>query len=75
MEQKSEMIVRDVFVKLTDPSRKKPTVINSHRVYDIEKFLAAQKQLHEQAKDEADRRTVTLTTEADYKAFKGYREQ
>lgn len=68
-----EMVSRDVFVKLTDPKGKKSPVINCHRVHDLEAFLAAQKKLHEQAKDEEDRRTVSLTTEDEYRKFKGYK--
>lgn len=68
-----EMVGRDVFVKLTDPTGKNSPVINCHRVHDIEAFLASQKRLHEQAKDDGLRRTVTLTTENDYRAFKGYK--
>lgn len=71
--QQSEMVVRDVFVKLTDPRGIKAAVINCHRVHDLEKFLAAQKNLHEQAQDENERRKVTLTTEDEYRKFKGYK--
>ena len=45
------IIARDLFVKLTDPTGAKKPVINQHRVWDAERFIAAQVAQHDGEKD------------------------
>ena len=53
---------RDIYIKLTDPSGNHNPVVNHHRVWGAERFVAAQKRQYEQAKDEAGRRLVTVVS-------------
>lgn len=64
----------DLHIRLVDPTGKHAQIISHHRVWDRERFIAAQRQLHEvKAKDE-DKRRVEIATEAEYRKFKGYKE-
>lgn len=62
------MLGRDLYLRLTDPTGKYEPVINCHRVYDREKFYAAQVKFYETPKNEDDKRLVTIATEAEFRA-------
>lgn len=64
----NKMLGRDLYLRLTDPTGKHEPVINCHRVYDREKFHAAQVKFYEHPKNEADKRLVSIATEAEYLA-------
>ena len=64
------MHVQDLYVRLTDMSGTHKPVINYHRVWDAQRFLAAQTKQHSEAKNPADRRVVSVVTADDYKAFR-----
>lgn len=66
---------QDLYIQLTDPTGKRQPVINHHRVWDKEKFLESQRKLHEQPKNPADILNVSVSTETQYRAFMGYKEQ
>lgn len=61
------MNAQDIYVKLTDPTGAREPVVNYHRVWDKEKFLAAQKHQHEVRAEDKDKLAVELTSEAEYK--------
>lgn len=63
------MQAQDIYIKLTDPSGDKDPTVNYHRVWDKDKFLATQKHHFEVRAKGADKRDVSLTTEAEYKRF------
>jgi hypothetical protein len=63
------MNATDIYIRLVDPTAKHDPVINHHRVWDRDRFYNAQCKLHENPKKEiADRRLVSLATEAEYSA-------
>ncbi|UNM22754.1 hypothetical protein K0P33_05330 [Pseudomonas sp. ArH3a] len=62
------MLGRDLYLRLTDPTGKHAPVINCHRVWDREKFHAAQVKLYEHPKNEDDKRLVSIATEAECRA-------
>ncbi|WNW10098.1 hypothetical protein RRX38_02690 [Pseudomonas sp. DTU_2021_1001937_2_SI_NGA_ILE_001] len=63
------MAAKDIYIKLVDATGKHPDVINHHRVWDGERFYAAQCKLHENPeKPIADRRLVSVVSEAEYLA-------
>ena len=64
----NKMMGRDLYLRLTDPTGKHEPIINCHRVYDREKFHAAQVKFYETPKNEADKRLVSIATEAEYLA-------
>lgn len=53
---------RDIYIQLTDPNGIHKQVVNHHRVWDAERFVAAQKKQYEQAKNEEDRRLVSVVS-------------
>lgn len=63
----SELIGKDIYVRLSDPSGKNKEVVTQHRVWDAGRFLAAMQDQHNgpRVKPE-DRRTVGMATKADY---------
>lgn len=63
-----KMMGRDLYLRLSDPTGKHEPVINCHRVYDREKFHAAQVTFYATLKNEADKRLVSIATEAQYQA-------
>lgn len=67
-EVNNKMLGRDLYLRLTDPTGKHAPVINCHRVWDREKFHAAQVKFYEHPKNEADKRLVSIATEAEYRA-------
>jgi len=63
------IVARDLFVKLTDPTGKQKPVINQHRVWDAERFIAAQVAQHDGEKTKPeDVRLVTVSSAAEYAA-------
>ncbi|MCQ9423437.1 hypothetical protein NRB16_07875 [Pseudomonas sp. LJDD11] len=63
------MAASDMYIKLVDPTGKHADVINHHRVWNRDRFYAAQCKIHENpAKPIEDRRLVSVVTEADYLA-------
>ncbi len=63
------IVARDLFVKLTDPSGAKKPVINQHRVWDAERFIAAQVAQHDGEKTKPeDVRLVTMSSAEEYVA-------
>ncbi|CUJ80184.1 MULTISPECIES: hypothetical protein [Achromobacter] len=61
-------VSRDVFVRRTDPTGKRPPVITQHLAWDAALFLASQvKQYDTEAKPE-ERQTIATATAADYRA-------
>ena len=64
----NKMMGRDLYLRLTDTTGKHEPIINCHRVYDREKFHAAQVKFYETPKNEADKRLVSIATEAEYLA-------
>lgn len=67
------MQAQDVFIRLTDPSGKSAPITSSHRVWDRERFLTAQIDLHSRRAQGEDQRIVSLVTEADYRRSRGYK--
>ena len=64
----NKMLGRDLYLRLTDPTGERAPVINCHRVYDREKFYAAQVKFYETPKDPDDKRLVSIATEAEFLA-------
>lgn len=63
------MAASDMYIKLVDPTGKHADVINHHRVWNRDRFYAAQCKIHENPnKDISERRLVSVVTEADYLA-------
>lgn len=67
-EVNNKMLGRDLYLRLTDSTGKHAPVINYHRVWDREKFHAAQVKFYEHPKNEDDKRLVSIATEAEYRA-------
>lgn len=63
------IIARDLFVKLTDPTGAHKPVINQHRVWDAERFMAAQVAQHDGEKTKPENvRLVTMSCAEEYAA-------
>lgn len=63
------IVARDLFVKLTDPTGKNKPVINQHRVWDAERFMAAQVAQHDGEKTKPEEvRLVTMSSAEEYAA-------
>ena len=63
------IVARDLFVKLTDLTGKQKPVINQHRVWDAERFIAAQVAQHDGEKTKPeDVRLVTVSSAEEYAA-------
>ncbi|HWH86189.1 MAG TPA: hypothetical protein VNV36_05355 [Pseudomonas sp.] len=58
----------DLYLRLTDPNGKRAPVISHHRVWDRERFYTAQVKCYESPKNEADKRLISIATEAEYLA-------
>lgn len=70
------MTPQDLYIRLVDETGKRKPVINYHRVWDRQHFIDAQRHLHEVKPEKAeDKRLVEVATEADYRKFRGYKEQ
>lgn len=61
---------QDLYLRLTDPTGQRAPVINAHRVWDRKAFYSAQVKFYETPKNEADKRLVSIATEAEYQAFR-----
>ncbi len=68
------MKTQDLYIRLADPTGAHADIVSHHRVWDRELFLATQRQNHEVKAKDGDKRRVTVVTEADYRAFMGYKE-
>ena len=61
---------RDIYVKLTDTFGRRKPVINAHRVWDAELFMASQVEQYQGPKVPAsERRDVSVATEDEYVAY------
>lgn len=58
----------DIYIKLTDPTGRRAPVVNYHRVWDRALFLEAQRKQYEHPSDPADELSVSVASEAEYKA-------
>ena len=65
------MKAADMHIRLIDPTGQYAPVIHHHRVWDTHKFYRSQVKLHENAPNPADRRLVSIATEAEYRAARG----
>lgn len=65
------MAATDMYIKLVDPTGRRPAEINHHRVWNRDRFYNAQVKIYENpAKPIEDRRLVSVATEADYNEFR-----
>lgn len=63
----NEMTSKDLYIRISDPSGKNKDVINHHRVWNAERFIAAQQDQHTgPTVKAADRRIVSLATKEEY---------
>lgn len=69
------MQIQDLYVRLVDPAGRHAPVISHHRVWDRDRFLEAQREAYERKAKDDDKRLVEITTEAAYRADRGYKEQ
>lgn len=61
------IVARDIFIKITDPAGRHRPIINQHRVWDAEAFIASQiKQYDGSETKSQDRRLVTQSTRQEY---------
>ena len=59
---------RDIYVKLVDPAGAHRPVVNHHRVWDAELFIASQVEQYQGPKvKDGDRRVVSVATEDEYR--------
>lgn len=61
-------VSRDVFVRRTDPSGKRPPVITQHLAWDAALFLAGQVMQYDTGAKPEDRQIITRATAAEYRA-------
>jgi hypothetical protein len=64
---------QDIYIKVSDPSGLHGAIVSHHRVWDRQRFLSAQIKAHSNADNEADRRTVTVASQREYRTFNGYK--
>ena len=69
----NDVVIRDCYIKLVDPTGRNSPSVSAHRVYDFPKFIESQKQTHEVKAKDGDKRTVVVIDEAEYKALAGVR--
>jgi hypothetical protein len=70
MTSEAQLVSRDMFIRLTHPITKK-SIVNQHRVWNGERFLAAQiKQYDGPETREDERRLVSVVTAQDYRNFR-----
>lgn len=63
----NEMTSKDLYIRLSDPSGKKKDIINHHRVWNAERFIAAQQDQHTGPTiKHGDKRIVSLATKEEY---------
>lgn len=65
---------QDLYLRLVDPTGKHSPIISHHRVWDRQRFIESQRQLHEVKAKDGDKRLVEVATEEDYRKFTGYKE-
>ena len=64
----------NIYIQLTDPSGKCLPIINHHFVWDPERFLVSQMiQYNNEKTKPEDVRNVRITTELEYRKYKGYK--
>lgn len=59
---------RNIYIKLSDPTGKRKTVINAHRVWDGARFIDSQHNQYERDAKPDERRIVTEATRSEYQA-------
>ena len=67
--------IRTVYIRKADPSKKNKDVITTHQVWDIDRFLKSQAEQHmpsDKTKAE-DVRVISVATEDEYRAYRGYK--
>ncbi|WP_020408969.1 hypothetical protein [Hahella ganghwensis] len=64
------MITTDFYLKLIDPTGRHSPVITHHRVWNRDRFIAAQKRYHEDKKRGDEIRVVSEVSETEYLALK-----
>lgn len=65
------MTSQDVYIKLTDPTGRHADTISHHRVWDVDRFISTQVEMHsgKKAKPE-DIRRVSAITRDEYLAYR-----
>lgn len=64
---------QDIYLKVSDPSGAHGAIVSHHRVWDRERFLSSQIKMHSKPENPSDRRTVTVSTQREYRTFNGYK--
>ena len=59
---------RDVFIRQTDPTGKRPPVITQHLAWDPTLFIASQVQQYEVDAKPDERRLISIATVAEFRA-------
>lgn len=61
---------KDLYIRLSDPSGNKPDTISHHRVWDSERFIAAQQEQHTGPNVKpGDKRIISLATREEFKEY------
>ncbi len=64
----SDMVHKDIYIRLTDPRGQHKDVVNHHRVWDADRFLESQIDQYQGPKVKDDeRRVVSIATQEEYK--------
>lgn len=66
---------RDIYVKLTDPTGKHKPVVNHHRVWDADRFIASQHKQYDTDAKPGEKRIVSQASKSDYQKFTGSLDQ
>ena len=61
-----KMESRDIYVKLTDPTGKHKPVVNHHRVWDADRFIASQHKQYDTDAKPGEKRIVSQASKSDY---------
>lgn len=64
----------DLYVRLSDPSRRSAPIVAYHRVWDRKAFIKNLKNTHEIKAAPGDIRAVEIVDEATYRKAHGYKE-
>lgn len=64
------MKAQDIYIRLTDPTGKHKPVVNQHRVWDRDRFVANQQRQYGEAAKPGDERLVTVVSRDDYTAYR-----
>ncbi|QDJ52836.1 hypothetical protein [Bordetella hinzii] len=73
MTKPPQILGRDVYVRLTDPSGACSEVINHHRAWDTDRLMASLVQQYDTDAKPEERRLVSRATPADYRRFRNYK--